>query len=184
MKKVLIAIDYSATSQQVAEAGYNLANSMNAQVVLLHVITEPIFYSMAEFMPIMGFAGYADTGISMLNNKNVMKNVSQDYLEHVKSLLHDPSILAYVKEGDFPKVIVDFAQEINADLIVLGSHIYHFLEDILMGSVAEKVLHYTQTPLFIIPAKEAIVQKKRARPHFEIKQVSVSQMNRNSAIPV
>ena len=41
----------------------------------------------------------------------------------------------------------------SADVIVMGSHSRSGLDKILMGSVAEKVLHHTSIPLFIIPTK-------------------------------
>lgn len=171
MKKVLIALDYSETSELVAQQGYDLAKSMNAQVVLLHVISDPFIYNFSEFMPIMGFAGYADTGLSMLKNEEVLKNISGDFLEHVKSFLNDPSISTYVKEGDFPDEIVEFSKVINADLIVLGSHSHRWFEEILLGSVTEKVLRNSNISLFIVPTKNLSIGKKRNRPPFEIKRV-------------
>ena len=57
MKKILIALDYSPSAQQVAEAGSELAKSMNAQVILLHVIYDPTYYSSINYSPIMGFEG-------------------------------------------------------------------------------------------------------------------------------
>ena len=57
MKKVLIALDFNPTAQKVAEIGFSMAKSMNAEVILLHVITDPVFYSTAGYSPIMGFTG-------------------------------------------------------------------------------------------------------------------------------
>ena len=36
----------------------------------------------------------------------------------------------------------------------MGSHSRRWLENILMGSVAEKVLHHSTIPIFIIPTKK------------------------------
>ena len=60
MKKVLIAVDYDPTAQKVAETGFDLAKSMGAEIILLHVITEPIYYSSQDYSPILGFSGYMD----------------------------------------------------------------------------------------------------------------------------
>ena len=57
MKKVLIALDYDPTAQKVAETGNLLAGSMNAEVILLHVISDPVYYSSMDYSPIMGFSG-------------------------------------------------------------------------------------------------------------------------------
>src|SRR5665648_427725 len=45
MKKVLIALDYDPTAQKVAEVGFSMAKDMNAEVTLLHVISDPAYYS-------------------------------------------------------------------------------------------------------------------------------------------
>ena len=58
IKKVLIALDYDPTAQRVAELGFSIANAMKAKIVLLHVINEPKYYSVAGYSPIMGFSGY------------------------------------------------------------------------------------------------------------------------------
>ena len=44
-------MDYDQTSQKVAEVGYSLAKAMNAEIVLLHVISElPVYYSAYTYM--------------------------------------------------------------------------------------------------------------------------------------
>lgn len=55
MKRVLIALDYDSTAQNVAKAGFSMAKSMNAEVVLLHVIADPVYYPSVGYSPIMGF---------------------------------------------------------------------------------------------------------------------------------
>jgi hypothetical protein len=49
MKKVLIALDYDPTAQKVAESGYALA-AMGAEVVLLHVLSDPVYSS--QYSPV------------------------------------------------------------------------------------------------------------------------------------
>ena len=45
MKKILIAVDYDPSAETIARQGYQLAKSMNAQVVLLHVVADSTYYS-------------------------------------------------------------------------------------------------------------------------------------------
>ena len=49
IKKVLIALDYNPTAQKVAETGYSISKAMNAEVILLHVISDPVYYSSIEY---------------------------------------------------------------------------------------------------------------------------------------
>jgi nucleotide-binding universal stress UspA family protein len=154
MNKVLIALDYNPTAQKVAETGYLMAKSMNAKVVLLHVITDPVFYSTEGYSPIMGFSGYMDMAPVQLNSVEELKNASLKYLDKSKHHLGDKTIQTLVKEGDFADTILQTAKEVNADIIVVGSHSRKWLENIVMGSVTEKVLHHTSIPLFIVPTRQ------------------------------
>jgi nucleotide-binding universal stress UspA family protein len=154
IKKVLIALDYNPTAQKVAEVGFSMAKSMNAEVILLHVITDPVFYSTAGYSPIMGFNGYVDMSPLQLDSVDGLKHASLQYLDKSKQHLGDKTIKTMVKEGDFAEAILKAAKDLNVDIIIMGSHSRRWLEEVLMGSVTEKVLHHTSIPLFIIPTKK------------------------------
>ncbi len=155
MKKILIAMDYNPTAQKVAEGGFSLAKSMDAEVTLLHVITDPVFYATSGYSPIMGFNGFTDVSPMVLDSIEGLKNAALQYLDKSKQHLGDKTIQTMVKEGDFAETIMDTAKETHADIIVLGSHSQKWLENIVMGSVTEKVLHHSKIPLFIIPTKKS-----------------------------
>jgi len=147
-------MDYDPTAQKVAEEGFTLAKAMNAQVVLLHVISDPVYYYSTEYSPIMGFSGYIDADPLQLDSVDGLKKASLHFLEKSKLHLGDDTIKTLVREGDFAESILKTAKEMHADIIVMGSHSRKWLEDIVMGSVTEKVLHHTAVPLFIIPTKK------------------------------
>ncbi len=153
--KVLIALDYNPTAQKVAEVGFSVAKSMNAEITLLHVINDPVFYSTAGYSPIMGFDGYMDMGPVLLDSVDGLKNASLQYLDKSRQHLGDKSIKTVVKEGDFAESIMETAKELKADIIVIGSHSRKWLENVVMGSVTEKVLHNTLIPLLIVPTKKS-----------------------------
>ena len=154
MKKLLIALDYDPTAQKVAETGYSWAKSMGAQIVLLHVIADPAYYSSLEYSPITGFAGYMDMSNNQLDSLDGLIKASRQYLEKLTHHLGDKKIKTIVKEGDFAPAILTAAKELKADMIIMGSHSRNWLENIVMGSVTEKVLHGTTIPLLIIPIRK------------------------------
>ena len=154
VKKVLIALDYNPTAQKVAEVGFSLAKAMNAEVTLLHVISELVYYSSTEYDPIMGFTGFSEVGPIELNNLDTLKNASLNYLNKSRQHLGDSTIHALVEEGDIAESILKTAKVIHADFIVLGSHSQKWLKNILMGSVTAKVLSLASIPLIIIPTKK------------------------------
>ena len=154
MKKVLIALDYNPTAQKVAEEGYALAKAMHADVTLIHIISEPITYSSNIYSPIMGFSGYMDLDFMQSDIIVGIKKTSEYFLNKTKQHLGDDHIKTLIGEGDFATSILEAAKEIGADLIVIGTHSHRWLDKILVGSVAEKILSHTTIPLFIIPTKK------------------------------
>jgi nucleotide-binding universal stress UspA family protein len=76
------------------------------------------------------------------------------HFDKSRSHLQDQTIKTIVKEGDFSAAISKTAKEMHADIIAMGSNSRKWLENIVMGSVTEKVLHHTSIPLFIVPTKK------------------------------
>jgi len=154
MKKVLIALDYDPTSQKVAETGFSLAKTMGAEVILMHVMSDPVDYSSMEYSPRLGYTGFKNTEKLQIENIESLENESQQFLDKSKHHLGDNSIQTLVKDGVCAESILKTAKDMHIDVIVMGSHSRRWLENIVMGSVTEKVLHHTSIPLFIVPTKK------------------------------
>lgn len=153
MKKVLIAVDYNANAHDIAETGYSLAKSMNAEVTLLHVVADYTYYSSLDYSPILGFDSFSNIGAMETDAISGLQNAAGDYLKQMKTRLGDDAIKTVIKDGDTGDAILDIATEMKADVIVMGTHGRRGLDKILMGSVAEKVLRRSSVPMFIIPSK-------------------------------
>ena len=102
----------------------------------------------------MGFNGYVDVSPTVLDSIEGLKNASLQYLNKTKQHLGDATIRTLVKEGDFAETILKTAKELHSDIIVIGSHSQKWLENILIGSVTERVLHQSSVPLFIVPTRK------------------------------
>jgi nucleotide-binding universal stress UspA family protein len=154
MKKVLIALDFDPTAKKVAETGFSLAKVMGAEVLLLHVVSDPLHYNTYDHFTVMGFSGYKNTAPLIVDGLKELKEESHKFLEKSKQHLGDSKIVTIVEEGDVAESIIETAKKKHADLIIIGSHSRKWLENIVMGSVAEKVLKNTSLPLLIIPTKK------------------------------
>ena len=153
MKKVLIALDYDPSAEKVATLGFAMATAMEAETTLLHVVSDPIYYRETEYSSIMGFTGFSNMTTYNLENQSELRKSTQEFLNQTKQHLKDDTIQTLIKEGDFADSIRQAANEINADVIVLGSHRRSWLEDVFSGNVTEKVLNESTIPLFIIPTQ-------------------------------
>jgi nucleotide-binding universal stress UspA family protein len=145
IKKVLIAVDYAETAQAVADAGFSLAKTMNAETVLFHVISEhPVYYS-----------GYSYMRELEIDISDDLRKSTQGFLNKLIKHLGDVTIQTILKDSvDVAGSILSTAKSVDADLIVMGSHSRKWLENIIMGSEVEEVLRKTTTPLYIIPTKK------------------------------
>lgn len=151
MKKVLIAIDYHPVSEKIAEAGYELAKKLGAQVCLIHVVADVGYYS-TQYPTFMGYDGY---GVAAdLNVASEMRKYAEDYLESAASHLNDPQVSTHLAEGDTVDALLEYAEEWRADLIVMGTHSHSTLEKLFLGTVASKVLEKTKIPVHMVPVKK------------------------------
>jgi len=144
IKKVLIAMDYDITSKKVAEEGYTLAQSMNAEAILLHVISElPVYYSESNYTH--------EFKVDMMDDLN---KTTQAFLDKAKKQLGDEAVQTVLKEGEIADTILKTAKEMGVDIIVMGSHSRKWLETIILGSQAEDVLTNSRIPVLIVPIKK------------------------------
>lgn len=154
IKKILIALDYNPTAQKVAEEGYALAKAMQAEVTLLHVIADAPYYSSVQYSPIMGLDSFGAAGLLQVETAQEIKKAAGYFLDKTKEHLGNDAIGTVVAEGDFADTILEISDQVDAGIIVMGTHSRRGLDKILMGSVAEKVLRQTKVPTYIIPTRE------------------------------
>jgi nucleotide-binding universal stress UspA family protein len=152
MKKILIALDYNPSAKKVAETGFDLAKSMNARAILFHAVSDVSYYSSLNYSPVMGFDSFG--GITEVYNADKLKEGAEKYLDKIKDYLGNEKIETVVRSGSSGETILETATELKADIIVMGTHSRSGFEKLLVGSVAEKVLHHSQLPLYIIPTKD------------------------------
>ena len=135
---VLIPVDFSvpASVQAVTTAMQLVAKPQDLHV--LHVLepSPPTSFGYGDISEVPG---------SPEQQKLVAEQLSQFLKEH-----HAVGATAVVRVGDAGLVIADYAKECHADLIVIPSHGYHGVKRLLLGSVAERVLHYAPCPVLVL----------------------------------
>ncbi len=126
-KHVLTAVDLSDEAAQVLEKARAIADSHGAKLSLITVVKpNSQVYRGPDMVPISF-------------EEEALKRASQHLRDHVKIHLVDP-VNTHLKVGNPAREIRDAASELEADLIVLGTHGRHGLE-LLLGSTANAVLH-------------------------------------------
>lgn len=127
-KKLLIAVDLSEDSPEVAERAQAIADNNGAELHVIHVI-EPLSFAYGGDIP-MDFSGIQD---------EIHQQASQQLAKFGESWRISPD-RQHIVLGRPEVEIHETAEEIGADLIVVGSHGRYGLA-LLMGSTANGVLH-------------------------------------------
>lgn len=152
-KRVVIALDYNPTATKIAEAGYAFAKAMNAKITLVHIFENATYYTSFITSPITGIGDFDNATFFQYVNNSTLAEASLYYLDKIKKHLNDDAIETLVESGALTDGILEVAKNLNADLIVLGSHSQKWLEKLVIGSTTESVLNQTTLPLLIIPVK-------------------------------
>ena len=154
IKKVLIALNYDSSAKKIAKAGCLVANALHAEIFFLHVLSIPMFYNTMNYDPTMGFSSFPAFEPELPDVNEKLRVSTQNFLGEIREYFGNLNINILVKEGDYSETIIETANLINADLIVLGFHYEQWLERMVVTSTTEKILEVSTVPLLIIPTKE------------------------------
>ena len=146
IKKIVTPVDFSDNSKLIAESAGYLAGKFGASMHLVFIVQNFEDYS-GFFVPQMTMptleGELAESAeLKMASFCEEMAGFCEK--AGVKELSHK------VFMGDVGEKIVEYANEIQADLIVMGTHGYKGLEKIMFGSVADKVVRAAACPVMTI----------------------------------
>lgn len=135
--KVLIPVDFSETSLLAIKHGAFIAQFTKADLYVLHVINTPLM-SQNLFVPL----------VNIEDESELQSKVAQrlSLLEQEVKAEYGIGFHAIIKSGNPSKEITQTAHEINASLMVMGTHGYSPIEEIMIGSVALKVITRSPCP--------------------------------------
>ncbi len=145
MKTLLAAIDLSPITPRVLEGAGDLASSLGAKLIILHV-AEPA----AAYVPV---GAAMDVITSPVPVEPPDMNALKERLEQLASLLRAKGITVETSASvALPaEEILEQAEKSNASMIVLGSHGHGALYHLFSGSVVTSVLHKSKIPVTVIP---------------------------------
>lgn len=144
-RPILVAIDFSADSEEALLWACNYTKCCKSYLIILHIIHDPAaapgFYHKEENDWTKPMAAVANR-----MSEDFMKKM---YEKHPSlSPIHEAR-MEFI-QGLPPGRIVDFAEKENAQIIVMGSCGRSGLAHILLGSVAERVAQLSKIPVVIV----------------------------------
>jgi universal stress protein A len=139
-KKLLVLLDLSQDSEQVAIAGRDLAAHSNASMVVLHVV---------EFVPVEPLG---ESLMPTVQIEDELINRSRARLTEFIARLGLANATGRVEAGNTKSEILRVAEEEKVDLIVLGSRERHGLA-ILVNFTEDTVLHAAHCDVLAVRLK-------------------------------
>jgi nucleotide-binding universal stress UspA family protein len=139
MNKILLPVDFSSTSLRVVHQAAFLARHFHSEIILLHVVA-PMSYPVGILE-----IGYELTGDL---HAEIMKRAQRDLDQSLRSELDTIAVKRLLLRGDPAREIAQTARDEKVDLIVMSTHGHGVFYRFLLGSVAAKVLHDSDCPVW------------------------------------
>ncbi|RKD26746.1 phosphate starvation protein [Ammoniphilus oxalaticus] len=134
--RIVAPYDGSELSKKALDKAIRLAEQ-DARIVL-NVLTVVSIPSRVEYYEVVREAYY-----------NMANEMRQEVEEKI-SLLSNHKKSAIVLEGQPAQMIVEFAKERNADLIIMGSRGLSGLKELFLGSVSHHVVQKATCPVIVV----------------------------------
>lgn len=146
MKTILLATDFSKSSQDAARYGYALACEIKANVVLANAMIIPaeILQSGMVTWPADEFDGLLKDG------ETELKKFKAELEGQTYSNAFKPQVFCTSEAGRFTDVINTITGNFKIDLVVIGKHQGGLLKQLLIGNHAELLMDVTTCPLLIV----------------------------------
>lgn len=141
MRKIMLPFDGSENALRAGHYAVSLARDESP--ALVHLVTvnpDPVVY------------GEAALYLDLRKLAELQREHSEQSLKPAEELLSRAGV-SYRKEiltGDVARTIVEHAEDLGCDVIVMGTRGMGALTSLILGSTAMKVVHLTKLPVTLI----------------------------------
>lgn len=139
---ILVATDLGPASEKVVSAARRLAERTNADVTVLHV---------GE--PDPDFVGFetATPAVRLILEREVRRE--QHAVKEIADGLREAGINAVALSVRGPTVatVLQEAERLDADTIVVGTHGHRAVYDMVVGSVSAGIIRKSPVPVLVVP---------------------------------
>ena len=156
IKTILLATDLSVFTSCVLNHASELAKQHNAKLVVAHAI-EPLgtlgHALLHAYLTPKTTHQLTTAGITAMIQEvkaQVIDLLTDEYMEGEVDLLKLGEVI--VRAGQPIDVILEIAKDIEADLIVVGSHSPTASGQGSLGTVAQKVINNAKVPVYVVPS--------------------------------
>lgn len=140
MNKILVPTDFSKEAEYALKVAAQLSKTYGSEIYLLHLLELPL-------QEVDALSTYSDLPEAMffmeMANQKLEALMSNDYLEGLK-------VHVTIKPDNALSGIIEKCKEHRIDMVIMGSHGSSGLKEMFIGSIAEKVVRYSEIPVMVI----------------------------------
>ncbi len=145
MKKIILPVDFSNSSNKLVDYAINFAKDINAEIALIHVAATDIGFVIGD----MGFQYFPEVEENEI--KYELKELNK--LEQ-KVSAQGINCTHILKQGIAGDTILDYADSQNGDYIVVGSHGRSGVYDVFIGSLTKEITKKSKIPVLVVPCHD------------------------------
>jgi len=140
MKTIVVATDFSPSSENAMLYAGKLASTFNCSILLFHVYQIPV--------------GMNDVPLLMVSTDELKNNADTGLLrakELLNSNFSSVEVQTESRLGDVVDELRDVCKKINPLLIVVGKHGASGVEELLFGSTSFSIIRHLTYPVIVVP---------------------------------
>jgi universal stress protein A len=141
IQRILVATDFSRSADAAWRWAVDVARSFGAELRLVHVA--------------MPMSGEAAPNLPQDDDRGVA--LTQRLLEERAAAVPTTRVKAILRSGEPAHVMAALARDEHIDLLVVGTHEHHGAGDILIGSVAERLIRLAPCTVVVVKPSYASV---------------------------
>lgn len=140
LRNILVATDFSTHSKKVVDYAFRLKGAFSATLYMLHVI---------QPAKMLGFGIRQRT---FLNTTDRMRDWASSQLLNLipDDFVNDPAVVRIVEFGPAIDRITEVAEEIGADITIVGTHEHGVVRKRIVGTTADQLLTTTASPVLTV----------------------------------
>jgi len=140
--RILVPIDFSEHSQKALRYALAFARQFEAEVTLVHIVEQMVYPGDWMYPPLAATDFEAEKREKMISRLQALDAGSGIRTKHI------------VRLGRAWQEVIEIAQEMKCDMIILATHGYTGLKHALLGSVAEKIVRHAPCPVLTVRPEE------------------------------
>lgn len=143
-KTILVAVDGSDTSKLALQEAIKIAKNLGSKLYILHIADEYI-------------TNWLGASIDVSKYQDTIRQYGKEILQAMEDQARKAGVDATCQLIEFTddnsrisEQILDYVAAVRAELLVIGTHGKRGVRRILIGSVAEEVIHTIDIPVLLV----------------------------------